>query len=161
MPTSTALYPNRQADMRDVVNKLEIPEFPTNGVIYRFYINHTLISNRYNRIVYGDHGPYVEFNPIDMVLELTGKFYRQPPSVLTPLPPVATSKYYYYWMYTPVLPHIKFYLQIKDVKNLPNAPRRDDGKRSAYNRPEGYADYKRGMVYVHALDFDSVTKEMI
>lgn len=34
------------------------------------------------------------------------------------------------------------------MHNLPNAPKRSDGKRSSFNRTEGYADYKRGYFYV-------------
>ena len=45
-------------------------------------------------------------------------------------------------------PEIKVYLQIKPVTDMPNAPKRDDGKPSCFNRAEGYADYKRKKFYV-------------
>jgi hypothetical protein len=47
---------------------------------------------------------------------------------------------------------LKVYLQLKSVKNLPNAPKRKDGRPSCFNRVEGYADYKRGFYYVDPYD---------
>ena len=78
---------------------------------------------------------------------------------MTELPP-ETYKYFYVWMYPAIDPFLKVYWQIKPVTFLKNAPPREDGKPSKFNRSEGYADYRRGMYYVNPWDFTGKNKIM-
>jgi hypothetical protein len=94
------------------------------------------------RVVYGDHGPYIEFDKHHILLPLYSRFGDALPS----LPDPDTSKYYY-WLHPKGFPQTKVYWQIKPVTDMPNAPRRVDDKKSDFNRKEGYADYIRGMFY--------------
>lgn len=101
----------------------------------------SLLATGYTRIVYGDHGPYIELKP-EYINRSQWKAGR-------PKSPV----YAYYQECYPIDgSNVKLYVQIKDVKNLPNPPA---GKYSTRNnRKEGYADYKVGMLYI---DPDQVT----
>jgi hypothetical protein len=92
-----------------------------------------LIAVGYNRIVYGDHGPYVEFEESNFRVSLYSKFNRSPP-------PDA----YYEWMWFSADSRIKVYRQLRDVKDLPNPP--SPGFKG--NRIEGYADYLPGKYYI-------------
>jgi hypothetical protein len=99
----------------------------------------------YERIVYGDHGPYIEFTLQNFRCKVKSKFGNH---IDFHNLPGEDFQYYYYWLQPINCPDIKVYLQIKTVHNLPNAPKREDGKPSCFNRVEGYADYKRGYFYV-------------
>lgn len=141
---TTAIYDNRIADKKDVEDKLKISE--EGNASDKFYLpNGDLLCEGYDRIVYGDHGPYLEFSLNHLKAQLYSKFGNK---VDTDNLPGEDYKYYYFWLTPRGNPDIKIYLQIKTVHNLPNAPRREDGKRSSFNRAEGYADYKRGFFYV-------------
>jgi hypothetical protein len=145
---TTAIYENRLSDKLELEEKLGLSE--QGDTLTKFYsANGTLLFEGYERIVYGDHGPYLEFNLQNIRCKLKSKFgnyvdYNNLPG--------DDFKYYYYWLQPINDPSIKIYLQIKTVHNLPNAPKRDDGKPSCFNRAEGYADYKRGMFYVNPYD---------
>ena len=89
----------------------------------------TTFAVGYRRIVYGDHGPYVEFEASDIRLPLYNRF-----------PGFQKPDIYYIWQYPMDHRDVKVYYQLRDVRDIPNAPRREDGKRSNYNRSEGYAD---------------------
>lgn len=142
MFVSTAIYPNRIEDK----NRLDpfLSEEGNND--YNLLLpNKSIFATGYTRIVYGDHGPYIEFTRKQIISKLYSKFgnvinYNQLPD--------ESYKYYYFWLYPEGFEHIKVYLQIKPVTHLPNAPKRADGKPSCFNRKEGYADYKRGFFYV-------------
>jgi len=140
---TTAIYPNRIEDKAELEAILSLSE---EGNLYtQFYLaDGTLFAIGYTRIVYGDHGPYIEFTRDQIAATLSPKFNNSIDLDNLPINP----KYYYYWLYPDGNPDIKVYLQLKPVTNLPNAPRRLDGKPSAFNRKEGYADYKRGYIYV-------------
>ena len=57
---TTAIYPNRIADKEKLECKYMIGEFGNSTT--KFYTSTgCLFATGYNRIVYGDHGPYVEF----------------------------------------------------------------------------------------------------
>lgn len=142
--TTTAIYPNRLLDKKELEEKLKLPECGNQNQQF-FLPNDSLFANGYVRVVYGDHGPYLEFEKSNIVVELKSKFGNK--IDFNNLPDL-DYKYYYFWLYPDVLPEIKVYLQIKPVTNLPNAPRRQDGKKSSFNRKEGYADYRRGFFYV-------------
>jgi len=145
---STAIYNNRIEDKKDVEEKLKISE--EGNASDKFYLpNGDLLCEGYDRIVYGDHGPYLEFSSCHLKTKLFSKFGNK---VDAENLPGEDYKYYYFWLTPENNPNIKIYLQIKPVNNLPNAPRRDDGKPSKFNRKEGYADYKRGYFYVDPHD---------
>ncbi|CAB4197005.1 hypothetical protein UFOVP1290_525 [uncultured Caudovirales phage] len=141
---STAIYDNRIDDKKELENKLLLSEEGNEDT--EFYLPNGLIfAKGYNRIVYGDHGPYLELARYHIKHKLFSRFgetinYRNLPD--------ENYKYYYFWLYPNGFIDIKVYLQIKPVANLPNAPKRSDGKCSTFNRQEGYADYKRGLFYI-------------
>lgn len=162
---TTAIYPNRIEDKERLESKLKISEFSERkrGFVYQG----CLIARGYNRVVYGDHGPYVEFKAEHIVTPLVDRFGRS--NII--MPEEKDAKFYYFWL-NPLWPNpdvdpsdliagtdtlildLKVYWQIKPVTNLPNAPRRADGKKSNFNRAEGYADYKRGLYYIDPYEFD-------
>lgn len=141
---TTAIYENRLSDKNELEKKLGLQEFGNQET--KFYSpNGILLFEGYERIVYGDHGPYLEFTLQNIRYKLKSKFGNY---VDFNNLPGEEFKYYYYWLVPLCDPNIKVYLQIKTVHNLPNAPKREDGKKSTFNRSEGYADYKRGFFYV-------------
>lgn len=140
---TTAIYPNRLEDKEALEKEIGLSEEGNDNT--EFYDGGILLFKGYDRIVYGDHGPYIEFSLQHIKCKLFSKFSN---SVDYKNLPDENYKYYYFWLLPKDKPHIKVYLQIKTVHNLPNAPRREDGKKSNFNRPEGYADYKRGFFYV-------------
>lgn len=141
---TTAIYSNRVEDKDLLEIKLSLPEFGNED--REFYLpNGTLLAKGYVRVVYGDHGPYIEFDKIHFKLKLLPRFGNKVD--LENLPDL-DNKFYYYWLFPYGDENTKVYLQIKPVSDLPNAPKRNDGKQSSFNRDEGYADYKRGMYYV-------------
>lgn len=144
MTETTAIYPNRIEDKELLERKLSLLE---EGNEYAEFLlpNGSLFAKGYIRIVYGDHGPYLEFDKGHIKCNLVSYFRNV---VDYDNLPDESCKYYYYWLHPNKMPNIKVYLQIKPVSNLPNAPKRADGNQSAFNRAEGYADYKRGMFYV-------------
>jgi hypothetical protein len=140
---TTAIYENRLLDKIWLESSTGLTE--EGNQTTEFLHNGALLFRGYERIVYGDHGPYLEFTLQNIKCKLKSKFnnyvdYNNLPD--------ENYKYYYYWLQPVQFPEIKVYLQIKPVHNLPNAPKRADGQRSCFNRAEGYADYKRGYFYV-------------
>ena len=103
-----------------------------------------LFSRGYTRVVYGDHGPYIEYDRAHIQLDLISKFGNN----INTLPDQENCKFYFFWLNPVGYNRIKVYWQIKPVSDKPNAPYREDGKPSRFGRKEGYADYKRGMYYV-------------
>jgi hypothetical protein len=113
-----------------------------------------LFAIGYERIVYGDHGPYMEFDQSQIRAFLNyhhnGMPFKGGDSA------IASGRdlgIYYYWLETDPA-SIKVYFQVKSVARLSNAPVRPDGKPSRFYRPagEGYADYKVGYYYVSVYD---------
>lgn len=143
---TTAIYPNRIEDKNTLDMEIDLYEFGDENT--PFIKNGVVFSIGYNRVVYGDHGPYVEFDISSIQCELKSKFGKQV-SLIVPKDP----KFYYYWLNIPGTT-VKVYFQLKDVKHIPNAPRRSDGKPHRFNRKEGYADYRVGMLYVDPYAFD-------
>lgn len=136
---STAIYPNRVADKAIIESSYDLPE---RGCARSFMtVGGTLFAERYVRVVYGDHGPYVEFDPKDVLCKLTRK-WRHP----------APEGVYFEWLHPAGEPGVKVYDQRRTVRNLPNPPY--PGFQG--NRAEGYADYRVGMVYVSPHDFGSI-----
>lgn len=141
---STAIYQNRIEDKNDIETKFSLSE---EGNEYTEFLlpNNSIFAKGYNRIVYGDHGPYLEFDRLHIKCKMYSKFGN---IIDRNNLPDENYKYYYFWLFPEDAEDIKVYLQIKPVTNLPNAPKRADGKQSKFNRKEGYADYKRGLFYV-------------
>jgi hypothetical protein len=102
----------------------------------------TLFAVGYERIVYGDHGAYVEFTKAQIVIPLLNMY-----------PDPQAPDIYYIWQYPERHQSVKVYYQLKTVADKPNAPQRADGKPHAFNRAEGYADYKVGFYYVSPYAF--------
>jgi hypothetical protein len=139
---STAIYPNRQADKQLVEELLGLPEFPGNRC-WTFSYRGSVVAQGYRRIVYGDHGPYIEFNPEHITCTLINRFGG-----------MQKMGCYYIWKHPQGHPGLKVYLQLKSVAKLRNAPTRFDGKPSKFNRSEGYADYVPGLLYISAWDIE-------
>lgn len=134
---TTAIYPNRRAD-KAIMEDLFGYQEEGNETFSFFTPKGALFAKGYVRMVYGDHGPYLEFKPEHVKCKLVKKFNNKE---LDP-------KCYYEWLMLENEPEVKVYDQKRDVKNLPNPPR--GGFRG--NRKEGYADYKVGMIYVSPYD---------
>lgn len=98
----------------------------------------TLVAKGYLRVVYGDHGPYVEFLSKHMVREAWRTSVKKGPQAwYDECQPVDGSD-------------CKLYLQKRDVKSLRNPPK---GKYSVNNnRIGGYADYRVGRLYISPDD---------
>jgi len=144
---TTAIYPNRIDDRNKVEKELSINEFGNNTK--QFFIKNNLFAIGYNRIVYGDHGPYIEFEKSDIKCKLVNRVGLEVNELLDEY-----TASYYIWLTPNYDPTVKMYWQIKPVTNLRNAPIREDGLPSAFNRVEGYADYKRNKYYVNPFNFD-------
>jgi hypothetical protein len=129
---TTAIYPNRVADKARIEAALGLEEFGNETTEFRTKLG-TLFAMGYVRVVYGDHGPYVEFEPRHIRTRLRRKFNR-------PLP----ARCFYEWLEPEDGSHVKVYDQKKEVRNLKNPP--PGGFRG--DRPEGYADYRIGCIYV-------------
>lgn len=131
---TTAIYPNRMADKLKVEGMLALPEKPCGQAIVFRTPKGTVLATDYIRVVYGDHGPYVEFRRDQIKCALIPRFGTRP------LPPDV----YYEWLVPMDGSGVKVYDQKRDVKHIRNAP----AGGFAGNRAEGYADYIPGMIYV-------------
>ena len=98
----------------------------------------TLLAKGYIRIVYGDHGPYIEFDDRHLIHENWKiRKIKGARAWYDECEPIDGSR-------------VTLYVQKKPVTMLPNPPK---GKYSARNnRKEGYADYKVGMLYISPDD---------
>ena len=144
---STADTPNRQSDKRWVESKRKLPEFGNFRAGFRAGPNGVVFGSKgYNRIVYGDHGPYVEFLKEQVDLS---RLRKNQAKTQQPL------RYYDEW-FANVVPQpaggasVMLYEQLKRVDNQPNPP---PGAHSVpNNRSDGYADYNVGCFYVDCYD---------
>ena len=132
MKKTTAIYPNRKRDKESLEGQRQLPEFGENVHIKFYTPKGPIVANGYERILYGDHGPYIEFIPDQVSWEK--------------LNCVRKGKGYYNKWFSE--DGIMFYEQLRDVKHMPNPPKDGNPKAFRGNRKEGYADYKPGMVYV-------------
>lgn len=148
---STAIYQNRINDKNRVEIDLNLNEFGNSTTIFMLK-NNIKFAIGYNRIVYGDHGPYIEFEKNHICCKLFSKFNNVIDFENIPQNP----KFYYYWLYPESNSDVKVYFQLKTVFDLKNAPKRSDNRKSDYNREEGYADYKIGKFYVDPYQFEKI-----
>ena len=130
---STADSWNRRRDKERVEKVLGLQEEGDNNIVFLSPLG-MILARGYSRIVYGDHGPYIELE--ERHLE-DGAWYKardkHPESYYDELWPVDGSG-------------VMLYVQKKTVADLPNPPA---GKWSTRNnRPEGYADYQVGKCYI-------------
>eukprot|EP00929_Paragymnodinium_shiwhaense_P027711 TRINITY_DN16202_c0_g1_i3.p1 TRINITY_DN16202_c0_g1~~TRINITY_DN16202_c0_g1_i3.p1 ORF type:complete len:1279 (-),score=334.61 TRINITY_DN16202_c0_g1_i3:63-3899(-) len=94
-----------------------------------------IVAIGYNRLLFGDHGPYVELLPSQVIWASFPRVIRK-------------NRTAYYDEHYTATDNVKAYEQRRTVKNKPNPP---GGEWSAHNnRREGYADYRIGMVYMSA-----------
>ena len=139
---------NRKRDRNRVENQLFLPELGSaqcNIQFFNAFNNSQLIATNYNRIVYGDHGPYIEFNADQINWDSFPNTQSKGDSVA-----------YYDEFYAKddnqqnKEKMVKLYAQRKTVHDQPNPP---PGKYSTnHNRDEGYADYKIGLYYISPDD---------
>lgn len=138
---STALYPNRIRDKLRVETQLKLPE--GGNPFTAFYARRSgglLIATGYERIVYGDHGPYIEFSDHQIRWSAFPRFKPRSP-------------WSYYDLWCTSDQRLELYAQKRRVTGKPNPP---SGQWSVCNhRPEGYADYRVGMCYV-AIDVGDI-----
>ena len=137
---TTAIYANRMKDKQQLENSLKLREDGDSTTEFWTPLG-TLFAVGYRRVVYGDHGPYLEFDREHIVCDLRKKFS-------TPLPDTA----YYEWLKPADGSLVKVYDQKRDVKNIPFAPK---GGHREY-RKEGYADYVPGKIYVNPYELKVV-----
>jgi len=138
---STADCQNRWRDKKRVETTLNLPEQGIADVEFWSPDGKLLIATGYNRMVYGDHGPYIEFWSENVVWASFESCKRK-------------GEIAYYDEYYTKSKDVKLLLQKLSVHNMPNPP---PGKYAAnHNRKEGYADYKPNMSYVSP---DEVTVE--
>lgn len=143
---STAIYPNRIRDKEILEMARGLSEEGNDQEQFRLP-DGRLFAQGYVRIVYGDHGPYIEFTKNQIKLDLISHFGNNIDFNNLPKNPT----FYYYWLH-PESSKVKIYLQLKPVIDKKNAPHRADGKPSCFNRKEGYADYRKGYYYVNPYD---------
>lgn len=130
--TTTAIYANRIQDKEELEHRIGIAEIGNETTVFRTPKG-TTFAVGYERIVYGDHGPYIEFRKDQIRCSLNSKFKN-------PCPPTA----FFEWLCPTDGSGIKVYDQKRDVRHLKNPP---PGGFNG-NRAEGYADYRVGFIYV-------------
>ena len=116
-----------------------VTEFPLEGARYEVRSKHSgeIIASGFERILFGDHGPYVECSREHVNHTALWKENREG----------RRGKYYEMWRTR----HgdNRWYEQLRRVTHKPNPPA---GKWAEnMGRKEGYADYRVGMWYV-AMD---------
>lgn len=139
--SSTAMLPNRERDKWRVEDSLGLSEFgDTTTEFYAVKSGMVPAALGYDRIVYGDHGPYLEFSSHQICWSSFPNFVEKPPAS------------YYDECYT-VDGLTMLYAQKRHVTKKPNPP---SGAWSvANNRSEGYANYLVGKYYL-ACEADTV-----
>jgi len=134
---STAKMPNREVDKQRVENELGLPEF--GDATTEFWAvrdwGYIPVALGYDRIVYGDHGPYVEFSPEHICWSSFPIFEERPEGC------------YFDECFTEDCVTMLYY-QKRTVRNKPNPPQGDNSV--CNNLKEGYANYVIGKLYLAA-----------
>lgn len=128
---STADSWNRLRDKERVEGELGLAESGGPNELFDASEPSRLIARGYRRVVFGDHGPYLEFEPSQVVWE------NLPEVILKP-------SHAYYDEYYSYKGFVRLYKQKRSVGHKRNPPA--GGVRQ--NRLGGYADYKVGMCYI-------------
>ena len=129
---TTASYPNRILDKERLEAATGIRE-GGDEVTQFLTPRGAVFAVGFARVVYGDHGPYLEFERRHILLPLVRRF-----------PGPVPAKAFYDWLQPANGEPVKVYDQKRDVKYLKNPPA--GGFRG--DRKEGYADYRVGLLYV-------------
>lgn len=133
--TTTAIYPNREKDKKLIDEMIGLIE--SGSPYVKFYTRlGLLLAVGYIRIVYGDHGPYIEF--------LKNQIYWES------LECERSGIGYYNKWYPKDGWDILIYEQRINVKQLCNPPK--NGYIGNRSLGEGYADYRAGRVYINPYD---------
>jgi ribosomal protein S18 acetylase RimI-like enzyme len=133
---STVDSPNRERDRQRIEKEYNLPEKGSNEFIF-YDKNGKILSIGYERVVYGDHGPYIEFTTEQINWEVFVHHQIKGPAS-------------YYHEHYNIDKRVMLYNQFKTVHNIPNPP---EGKYSFNNnRSEGYADYNIGRLYLDPDD---------
>jgi hypothetical protein len=129
--SSTAIYPNRIEERNLLELETDLGEDGSPNLWF-YSQRGLLVAKGYVRMVYGDHGAYLEFLNHQVLWEAWEK---------------ERSGYGYYDKWYPVDgSRLLLYDQRKTVADLPNPPA---GPRSFKGgRQEGYADYRIGRCYL-------------
>mmetsp|Transcript_59919 Transcript_59919/g.111024 ORF Transcript_59919/g.111024 Transcript_59919/m.111024 type:complete len:234 (-) Transcript_59919:118-819(-) len=129
--TSTADCWNRVREKDLVEGELGLPEYGMRVDLFDASCPGCRVADGYTRVVYGDHGAYVELDPSQVCWESL---------------PVVTLKpsHAYYDEYYTQGGFVRLYKQKRSVEHKKNPPA--GGVR--HNREGGYADYKVGMCYI-------------
>ncbi|CAK0872932.1 unnamed protein product [Prorocentrum cordatum] len=135
-PRTTADSWNRLRDKARIEGRLGLTEHGDPGPAFTDPAEPSVVvAKGYRRVVYGDHGPYVEFLPQDVRWEAFPKCHRRGPAC-------------YYDEHFTASGSLRAYEQRREVRGKPNPPA---GPWSACNnRQDGYADYRVGRVYMPA-----------
>lgn len=139
---STADSANRKRDRRKVEAKLKLSEVGDDETVFSDGRSGERVAQGYVRVVYGDHGAYIECRPDQVVWEVFE-------------PRNLTAEYYDLYRSVPS-GRVHLYLQKHGVQNQPNPPQGRDSCK--HHRSEGYADYQPGFVYISVKQVD-VTRE--
>lgn len=133
---STVDTANRRLDRDRVETRHGLKEQGTGDVVFKDKRGKQ-VARGYDRIVYGDHGPYIEFRSEQICWEAFPHHKLKGPSR------------HYHEHYTADR-SVKLYDQFNTVHDQPNPP---PGTYSCNNnRPEGYADYRVGKLYISPDD---------
>jgi len=123
-----------------------LTEFPGPGNVCEVRTKQSgkVIATGYVRVMFGDHGPYLECNWGQVHHAGLWKENRAG----------RKGKYYELWRSHPC--QVKWYEQLREVRGKPNPP---GGRWSVcQNRPEGYADYRVGKWYVSMDEVDVIVR---
>lgn len=139
---STAIYPNRLSDKKEVETTFSLNEFGNHEKLFKTSEG-LLVAEGFERIVYGDHGPYIEFFK-EQIVWSSWQINRK--------------NIGYYNIYFPTDgTKVQLYFQRRTVELLPNPPK---GTRSFQgNRVDGYDDYIVGKCYISPFEMNLVIND--
>jgi hypothetical protein len=134
---TTAIYPNRRADKRKVEGLLGLAEHgdDTTLIVTR---HGTPLSRGYVRVVYGDHGPYLELRPDQLCCHLHRKFDHP-----------ASAESYLEWLAVDDASDTRVFEQTREPDKV-----LDPAGGYVGHRPKEFADYHAGFIYVRAWDIE-------
>ena len=134
-PTSTADSSNRLRDKKRIESKWAVCEFGNPSIEF-FDAAGELVARGYEGIVYGDHGPYLEFKEEQIYWPTFCRHKLKGPG---------RTHFEHYNADV----SLKLYGQFQTVADQPNPPSGFPNPFStSNNRPEGYADYRPGRIYL-------------
>lgn len=127
----------RLHDKQRVEQHWQLKEFGDAQTEFRDRIGN-IIAMGYEAIVYGDHGPYIEFKESQICWPMFTHHVLKGPGRV-------------HFEHINSDGSVKLYDQFKAVDNQPNPP--PGVYATPNNRPDGYADYRPGLIYVACDDF--------